>query len=110
MAGVKGRSGTNKNKDKPWTEALRLVAFRDDEEGKRRLLKIAEACVKAAEDGDMQAIKEIGDRLDGKAPQAIEGAIEFIPPDRMSDDELAAIAAGGRAGAVAAPLDTKKLN
>ena len=35
MAGVKGRSGTNKNKDKPWTEALRLVAFRDDDEGKR---------------------------------------------------------------------------
>ena len=69
MAGVKGRSGTNKGKDKPWTEALRLVVFRDDEEGKRRLLKIAEKCAMAAEGGDMQAIKEIGDRLDGKPAQ-----------------------------------------
>jgi hypothetical protein len=76
MAGVKGRSGTNKNKDKPWTEALRLVAFRDDEEGKRRLLRIAEKCVAAAENGDMQAIKEIGDRLDGKAAQTIEATID----------------------------------
>jgi hypothetical protein len=76
MAGVKGRSGTNKGKDKPWTEALRLVAFRDDDEGKRRLLKIAERCVQAAEDGDMQAIKEIGDRLDGKAAQTIEATID----------------------------------
>lgn len=76
MAGVKGRSGTNKGKDKPWTEALRLVAFRDDDEGKRRLLRIAEKCVEAAEQGDMQAIKEIGDRLDGKAAQTIEATID----------------------------------
>ena len=69
MAGVKGRSGTNKGKDKPWTEALRLVVFRDDDDGKRRLLKIAEQCATAAEGGDMQAIKEIGDRLDGKPAQ-----------------------------------------
>lgn len=69
MAGVKGRSGTNKGKDKPWSDALRLVVFRDDEDGKRRLLKIAEACAKAAEAGDLQAMKEIGDRLDGKPAQ-----------------------------------------
>lgn len=69
MSGVKGRSGTNKGKDKPWTEALRLVVFRDDETGKRRLLKIAEQCAAAAETGDMAAIREIGDRLDGKPAQ-----------------------------------------
>ena len=69
MAGVKGRSGTNRNKDKPWSDALRLVVFRDDEDGKRRLLKIAESCAMAAEAGDMAAIKEIGDRLDGKPAQ-----------------------------------------
>lgn len=69
MAGIKGRSGTNKGKDKPWSDALRLVVFRDDAEGKRRLLKLAEACADAAEAGDMQAIKEIGDRLDGKPAQ-----------------------------------------
>lgn len=69
MSGVKGRSGTNRNKDKPWSDALRLVVFRNDEDGKRRLLKIAETCAMAAETGDMAAIKEIGDRLDGKPAQ-----------------------------------------
>jgi hypothetical protein len=74
MAGVKGRSGTNKGKDKPWADALRLVAFRDDDAGRKRLLRIAESCVAAAEAGDMQAIREIGDRLDGKAHQTIEAS------------------------------------
>lgn len=69
MAGVKGRSGTNKGKDKPWADALRLAVYREDAEGKRRLLRIAEKCAEAAEAGDMQAIKEIGDRLDGKPAQ-----------------------------------------
>lgn len=69
MSGVKGRSGTNKGKDKPWADALRLVVFRDDVDGKRRLIAIAEKCAAAAEQGDMQAIKEIGDRLDGKPAQ-----------------------------------------
>ena len=76
MAGVKGRSGTNKGKDRPWTEALRLVVFRDDAAGNRRLLRIAEACALAAEAGDMQAIKEIGDRLDGKPTQTIEATVD----------------------------------
>jgi len=34
------------------------------------LAVIAEKCVLAAAGGDMAAIKEIGDRLDGKAVQA----------------------------------------
>jgi hypothetical protein len=33
---------------------------------------IAEKCAAAAEGGDMQAMKEIGDRLDGKPAQALE--------------------------------------
>jgi len=85
MAGVAGRSGTNKGKDKPWADALRLAAFREDEEGKRRLLKIAEQCVLAAENGDMPAIKEIGDRLDGKPAQAIIGGDEDDPPVAIKD-------------------------
>jgi hypothetical protein len=75
MSGVKGRSGTNKNKDKPWTEALRMTVFREDATGRRRLMAIAEQCAAAAEAGDMQAIKEIGDRLDGKPAQTIDANI-----------------------------------
>jgi hypothetical protein len=71
MAFQKGQSGNpgGRQKDKPWADALRLAVFREDAEGKRRLLAIAEKCAAAAESGDMQAIKEIGDRLDGKPAQ-----------------------------------------
>jgi hypothetical protein len=71
-AWVKGKSGNpigRRAEDKPWSEALRRAAFQDGPEGHRRLFKIAEACVAAAEGGDMTAIKEIGDRLDGKPVQ-----------------------------------------
>lgn len=77
MAGVKGRSGTNKNKDKPWADALRIAANREGEDGRKHLIAIAEKCVAAARTGDMMAIKEIGDRLDGKPSQAIEHAGEI---------------------------------
>jgi hypothetical protein len=94
MAGVKGRSGTNKGKDKPWADALRLVVFRDDDEGRKRLVKIAEKCAMAAEAGDMQAIREIGDRLDGKAHQTIEASHDIehryvarVPDKAQSTDE-----------------------
>jgi hypothetical protein len=34
-----------------------------------KLRLIAQACIAAAQAGDMQAVKEIGDRLDGKPVQ-----------------------------------------
>jgi hypothetical protein len=40
---------------------------------RERLLEIAEQLILKAESGDLQAIKEVADRLDGKAPQAITG-------------------------------------
>lgn len=68
MAGVKGRSGTNKNKEKPFAEALRmeLAAAGDDHKALRR---IAAKVIEMAEGGDMQAISQIADRLDGKPAQ-----------------------------------------
>ncbi len=64
-----GRPLGAKNKDKPWADALRIVANREGEDSTKRLMRIAEKCFAAAEAGDMQAIKEIGDRLDGKPAQ-----------------------------------------
>lgn len=64
MAGRKG--------EKFWADAVKRAVNRrlDDEEGKpKKLERIADALVEAALDGDIQAIKEIGDRLDGKATQ-----------------------------------------
>lgn len=76
MAGKKGRSGTNKNQDKPWSDALRRAVKRAVAKGAKtkRLEQLADKCVELALAGDMQAMKEIGDRLDGRAAQAVVGA------------------------------------
>ena len=48
--------------------------------------------IEMAEGGDLQAIKEIGDRLDGKCAQTIERG--DVPLEMLSDSELYAIIAG----------------
>lgn len=59
--------------DAPWRAALNLALKRTDQEGKIILNQVALKCVKLALEGDMQAIKEIGDRLDGKPAQSVTG-------------------------------------
>jgi hypothetical protein len=77
------------NKDKPFRDALRLE-IADAGEDHRALRKVARALLTKAESGDVQAIREIGDRLDGKPAQAIEGPdggplkIEIV---RFADDQ-----------------------
>ena len=76
MAYRKGETGNPGGRPsmKPWSEALMLAVKRSTEKGKKtkRLAVLADTCVKKGLAGDMQAIKEIGDRLDGKAAQSIE--------------------------------------
>lgn len=67
MAGRKG--------EKFWADAVKRAVHRrlnDDDENPQKLELIADALVEAAMDGDIQAVKEIGDRLDGKATQQTE--------------------------------------
>ncbi len=65
--------------DKLWTDALRktvLEHVKHPDEGStekiRNLNLIAKSLVAKARDGDIAAIKEIGDRLDGKPIQRTE--------------------------------------
>lgn len=78
MAGKPGRAGPKS--DKLWSDAVRLAALREaqDSDGQitRRINMIADNLVKAAIAGDIMAIKEVGDRIDGKAKQQIEGPEE----------------------------------
>lgn len=61
---------------KMWRDALRIAVEQIDPKTKKtRLMKIAEATAALAEAGDVQAAKEIGDRLDGKATQAFTGEL-----------------------------------
>ncbi len=66
--------GGGKGQDKIWSDAIRLAVMResDTDKGKKRIAVIADKCARMAETGDMAAIREIGDRLDGKSPQYSE--------------------------------------
>lgn len=60
-----------------WRDALIAAAneqVKGDPAKRRKLHAIADKLVELAQQGEIQAIKELGDRLDGKAPQAITGA------------------------------------
>lgn len=60
---------------KAWRNALRMAARRPaDEEVKPKsnLDEMAFALIAAAKKGDVPALREIGDRLDGKVTQALE--------------------------------------
>ncbi len=65
--------------DKLWSEAVRMAAMREMEDpntpGKKRkrLNIIADNLLRAAVAGDMAAIKELGDRIDGKPTQGVTG-------------------------------------
>lgn len=67
MAGEIGNDFSSKN-NRLWRETLRRVAAQNP----AKLRAIAEALYDRAEQGDVAAIKEIGDRLDGKALQSVD--------------------------------------
>lgn len=73
MAGAP-EGNTNSSKDnRLWANTIKRAIAQSDPD---KLRKIAEALLDKAEQGDMQAIKELGDRLDGKAQQSVEQKTE----------------------------------
>lgn len=60
--------------NKPWADAIRVaVNAHVDGTDTKKLRTLAEKVVSLGLAGDMAALKEIGDRLDGKPAQAITG-------------------------------------
>lgn len=94
MAAARKPKGATTGKE--WRDAIRLAVheLRDDPEGgaKSKVLRqLARRLVEKALAGDMPAMKEIGDRLDGRSAQAVELAgkdgedlsftVTFVKPD-----------------------------
>lgn len=61
----------NANKNRPWAEALNRALLANDGQ---KLRDLAEKLIARAEAGDVTALKEIGDRVDGKVVQQINHA------------------------------------
>lgn len=59
----------NRWSDKAWRDAIRVAVMRNAEDGGKKLAKLADTLVSAGLAGDVTALKEIGDRLDGKPNQ-----------------------------------------
>lgn len=70
MAGVPGRSG--KRQDSLWADALRRAIKRREDSDPQALERLADVLLNKAAEGDMAAMKELGDRLDGKPKQRTE--------------------------------------
>jgi hypothetical protein len=82
-----GRPIGSVNRERPFNSAL-LIELRSNPLALRR---IAGKLVERAQEGDLAAIKEIADRLDGKPAQVIDR--RYVPLVELSDAELLAIAA-----------------
>jgi hypothetical protein len=86
-----GRPIGSMNRQKPFADALRLEISAGNDP--RHLRAIARKLIEMAEGGDLQAIREVGDRLDGKCAQVVERG--DVPVEVLSDRELFAIIRGG---------------
>ena len=87
MSGKPGRSGKGLNA--PWVEALRVVSLRRDADGVRYLRRMAQKTLEMALAGDLGAIQEIGNRLDGKQAQSTTVALTHTHQLALSDGQLA---------------------
>ena len=85
-----GRPVGSLNRQKPFADALRMEIGAGNDP--RRLRTIARKLIEMAEGGNLQAIKEIADRLDGKCAQTIERG--DVTVEVLSDSELFAIIRG----------------
>ena len=68
MAGAPKGNTNSKKSNHLWADTIRRACLQSDGE---RLRRIAEKLLDQAEEGNINAIKEIGDRLDGKAAQVL---------------------------------------
>lgn len=77
-----GNANSGRKQEKPFRDALRLEIAKAGPNSKA-LRNIAKKLIEMAEAGDMQAIKEFADRIDGKVPQGVVGKDEDSPVEMV---------------------------
>src|SRR3990167_7491239 len=83
-----------------WRTAILRAIQKRSRVGRLEFLEpVADKLLMEARRGQISALRELGDRLDGKAPQAIVGDREnplvLKPVGEMTDEELEKVARGG---------------
>lgn len=82
-----GNKNSGRRQEKPFRDALRME-IAEAGENPKALRNIAKKLIAQAESGDMQAIKEFADRLDGKAVQQVDADVSV----RSIEDLIAELA------------------
>jgi len=81
MPGGAPKGNNNAGKAKLWTHAItKALEKRTKREGVEALQAMAEYLLDKIEEGDMTAIKEFGDRIEGKPHQTVtnEGSVIMV--------------------------------
>ncbi len=82
MAWQPGQSGNPNGapkRAKLWREAIDRAIKRREQDDPQALEKLADKLLSAVDGGDVGAMRELGDRIDGKVAQAIVGDDEHDP-------------------------------
>lgn len=101
MAFTKGVSGNpgGRVKNKEFTDALRLAVLEIHPETKLKKLRvIANKLADLACEGDVAAIREVSDRLDGKSIASVDITTRHADARDIPDSELLDIATGSSNG------------
>lgn len=86
-----GNENSGRKAEKPFRDALRIEIAALGDADPKALRSIARKLLEKAADGDMQAIKELADRTDGKAVQQLDADavnhLYLIGDDPLSEEE-----------------------
>lgn len=110
MAAPKAPVGSKS--DKIWRDAvMRAVKRMQAGDDVHALERLADKLVSKGLEGDIPAIREIGDRLDGKPHQTAEVTVTRQRASELTDDDLAGIVSDRRsAGTPKTPGDPPRLH
>lgn len=84
----KGQSGNpgGRSSERLWHNAIMVALHRRLDDGRRALDVVAERLVELGMAGDVPALKEIGNRLDGKPVQPVDAEVRTVRD--LTDEEL----------------------
>ena len=100
----------NASKAKVWSAAIeRALDKRSRGDRKKALDELAEQLLLKCEAGDMIALRELGDRLEGKANQSVDTRITHVetPGRNVDDQELSGIVASGSSSGTTGETDSQ---